>query len=108
MATRAKTEITGGKVELQRGNVSFGAEALRRRWDSRTMLAGRKYDPQAALPDAVLTVAGAFAAYGVDLGQRWRLEAGGRIDHASSDVNDSLANKALYSRITRHDGDAGH
>ena len=96
MATRAETEITGGKVDIQRGNLTFGAEASRRRWDSRTMLAGRKYDPQAPLPDAIIQVAGAFAAYAVDAGDRWRLEAGARLDQASSRANESLANTNLY------------
>jgi iron complex outermembrane receptor protein len=96
MATRAQTEIAGGRVEIQRGSVGFGAELSRRRWDARTELAGRKYQPQASLPDAVIDVGGAFVSYGADWGARWRFEAGGRLDYASSDVDRSIANTALY------------
>ena len=103
MATRAETEITGGKVDIQRGNLTFGAEASRRRWDSRTMLAGRKYDPQAPLPDAIIQVAGAFAAYAVDAGDRWRLEAGARLDHASSHVERVAREHEPVPRVPRDD-----
>jgi iron complex outermembrane recepter protein len=96
MATDAETAVAGAKAEVQRGPISFGAEAARRRWNSRTLLAMRQYAPQAPVPDATIDVAGAFAAMSRAVGSRWQLEAGARLDHAVSDVDRSLANATLY------------
>jgi iron complex outermembrane receptor protein len=96
MGTRASTAIAGGRAEVQRGPFAFGVEASRRNWNTSTMLAMQNYVPQTALPDVNMDVAGAFATYSADFRDRWRIEAGGRFDHAVTAADPQLANTALY------------
>jgi iron complex outermembrane recepter protein len=96
MATDAETTVSGMKAEVQSGPVSFGAEASRRRWNTRTLLAMRQYAPSAPLADATIDVAGAFVAASRPVGSRLQLEMGARLDHARSDLDRSLADTALY------------
>lgn len=96
MGTRAKTAIAGGRAEIQHGDLTVGFEASRRNWKTSTMLAMQAYAPQAAVPDVDIDVAGAFVSYSAGVGARWRLEAGGRLDHATSTADPALAGTKLY------------
>jgi iron complex outermembrane receptor protein len=95
MGTRAKTETIGGRAELSRGSLTAGLEASRRNWNTQTMLAMQSYAVQSAMPDVTIDVAGAFATYSAEIGARWRLEAGARLDRAESAADPDLANTAL-------------
>jgi iron complex outermembrane receptor protein len=96
MATRARTTIAGARGEVQRGGLTIGVEASRRRWSTTTMLAMQEYEPQAPLADAAIDVAGAFGAYSASVGRAWRIDAGGRLDRGTTTADPLPANTALY------------
>jgi iron complex outermembrane receptor protein len=96
MGTRADTGVAGGRAEIQRGSMAFGFEASRRNWNTSTMLAMLNYAPQAALPDVTMDVAGAFATYSRTDAGPWGVEAGARVDRASTTADPLLANVTLF------------
>lgn len=97
MATRAKTEILGGRAEARRGPLAVGIEGSLRNWNTTTMLAMQGYAPQAGVPDATIDVVGGFAAYSPELTGAWSIDAGVRLDRAASAADPALANAALYA-----------
>ncbi len=95
MGTDATTRTTEGRADVSVGGVNAGVTAGRRRWNARTELAARQYAPQASIPDVLIDTVGAFADWRRPIGAL-TLEAGGRVDHASSEADASLANTNLY------------
>jgi iron complex outermembrane receptor protein len=96
MGTDAETQTLGGRAEATVGGVTGGLEAVRRRWDARTQLAMRQYAAQASIPDVVIDSVGAFVDWRTPLGASATLEAGGRLDHVSSEADEAVANTNLY------------
>ena len=96
MGTDAATRTSGGRIEASFSGVTTGVEVVRRNWDTKTQLAMRQYVAQASIPDVTIDTIGAFADWRHAFGARLTLEAGARIDHASSEADASIANTGLY------------
>jgi iron complex outermembrane receptor protein len=95
MATDATTRTSGGRIEIALDGVTAGVEGVRRRWDTRTLLAMRQFVPQASIPDVAIDTVGAFADWRRAAGPI-SVEAGGRLDYARSAADPALANTNLY------------
>jgi iron complex outermembrane receptor protein len=108
MGTRANTAIAGARAEAQRGPFTTGFEASRRNWNTQSMTAMRNYVPQSALPDVTINVAGAFLTYARDTGTSWQVEAGGRLDGASTTADRTLASITLFQAYHRTDATEAH
>lgn len=96
MATMAKTDTLGGKVEAVVSAGTVGVELYRRGWDTQTQLAMMKYQPQASIPDVTITSAGFYGEFSRALGAAWRIDVGGRLDRSRNEADAARASTALY------------
>jgi iron complex outermembrane receptor protein len=96
MGTMADTQTTGGKVEAEFGNVTFGSEVFERFWGAATEMAGMNYRAQYSLPDVRLRTFGFYAEYESPLNERLSLTAGARYDRVRSYADENKANTNLY------------
>jgi iron complex outermembrane receptor protein len=96
MGTDAETSTVGARAQATAGTVTAGLEIVRRRWDTRTELAMRQYNAQASIPDVIIDTAGAFVDWRRPLSASISVEAGGRLDYASSEADEAIANTNLY------------
>ncbi len=96
MATLAKTQTYGGRVDAEISAVSLGLEAFDRFWGAETEMAGMAYRPQYSLPDVTIRDLGFYAEYAHDISASLSLTAGGRLDHATSSADEAKANTNLY------------
>lgn len=96
MATMAKTDTQGGKVEAVVRGGTVGVEIYRRGWDAQTMMAMAKYQPQASIPGVALTSAGVYGEFTRALTSGLRLDLGGRLDRSRNEADAARANTALY------------
>jgi iron complex outermembrane recepter protein len=97
MATMARTDTGGGKVEVLVPGATIGFEMYQRGWDTKTQLAMMKYQEQASIPNVTVTSAGVYAEYSKPIGEAVRLDLGGRIDRTRSEADPALANTTLYT-----------
>ena len=97
MATRAKTKAAGGKMDAEISSLLVGVELFRRTWDAtNTMWMSGSYVNQPALPDVLMSVAGAYASYRRTSFNRLSVEAGGRLDTVGSEARSPGLNTDLY------------
>ncbi len=96
MGSRADTDTWGGKVEADMGALTVGVEAVRRRWNVTTSMAGMQYQSQYSVPDVVIDAFGAFAEVTRALSPTVRLDAGLRVDHSRSRADADKAPTVLY------------
>jgi iron complex outermembrane receptor protein len=97
METYARSEVVDEKVRIAtRGGFTWGIDAYQRKWDARTMLAGRSYAPQYSIPDVDVSALGASMQYARTWRGTWKLDAGARVDHTSTRTDPGLANTDLY------------
>ena len=96
MGSQADTDTWGARVDARLDGVSVGLEAVRRRWDITTMMAGMQYRPQYSLPDVTVDGLGAYAELVRELGRGARLEAGVRLDTSRARADAAKAATDLY------------
>jgi len=96
MATFAETQTLGARLEGQLGRVTIGTELLDADWDARTELAMRQYSPQYSIPNVAIGTVGLYAELLASPSERLELSLGGRIDHARTRADASLADTDLY------------
>ena len=96
MATMAKTDTLGGKVEAVVPGGSVGVDVYQRGWNTETQMAGMKYVPQYSIPDVNIVSAGLYGEFTRDLGSSVRVDIGGRADYTTNRADANKANTALY------------
>jgi len=97
MASQANSRAAGGDVSVVAGPFTYGVEAfLRRSWDITNLMAGMKYAPQSSVPDVRIDQVGGFVEYQRPIGDRTKIEVGGRMDWARSQADAAKANTDLY------------
>jgi iron complex outermembrane receptor protein len=96
MATYAKTNMLGGRVEAEWTSLTLGLEGTRRVWNAQTKMAGMMYMPQYSIPDVTATTVGLYGLYDRPLSTNLTLKAGARIDRFRSVADAWLANASLY------------
>ncbi len=97
MGTMARTETFGGKAEATFSRGTAGIEIYQRGWDTSTMLAGAKYQPQFSIPDVSLTSAGFYGELSQPIRDNLQLELGGRLDRTRNEADPAKANLSLYT-----------
>lgn len=100
MGTIAETQSWGGRAEVELGSLTVGADVTRRWWETRTAMARMQYRVQYGVPDVDLEALGLYASYRTALSDRAWLQAGLRVDRATSDANPALADTSLYYAYT--------
>jgi len=101
MGTMARTETLGGKAEATFSRGTGGVEVFHRGWDTATMLAAAKYQPQFSIPNVSLTSAGAYGEFSQPIGAGLQLDLGARVDHTTNTADPAKANTSLY--LAYHD-----
>jgi iron complex outermembrane receptor protein len=96
MASQAGTQSVGARVEADLGVVTVGVEAVRRKWEVTTRMAGMSYMPQYSIPDVQVDSAGAYADLRRQLSRTLLLAAGTRVDRVSSRADEAIAPTPLY------------
>jgi iron complex outermembrane recepter protein len=96
MGTMAGTDTLGGKAEAAVPGGTVGVEIYRRGWNAQTEMAMMKYQPQASIPDVTIVSTGVYGEFSRGIGERARVEFGGRLDRTQSEADASLANTGLY------------
>ncbi len=97
MATMARTETVGGRVETTVKGVVAGIELFRREWETTTSLRMAQYQPQSSIPDVGLASVGAYAEWSRPLGRLLTIDAGGRVDRTRNAADASKAATVLYT-----------
>lgn len=96
MGTLAETKALGGKIEAVLGSVTVGFEALHRKWDAATQLAGAGYNPRYSIPDVRTDSLGLYSEYSRALSDVLRLSFAGRVDTVTTAADAAKANTSLY------------
>ena len=97
MATFAKTEVFGVRVEADLSGFTAGFEGYRRNWNAlNTALMAGMYKEQTYIPDVDTSVAGFYGIYHRIVFNKVDLTAGARLDAAWSEPQSAAVNSNLY------------